>query len=484
MRRTEIKAVCNYGCFYFANEDPLFSSGRKTLFRGEFRSQDDIGLDALIAIFSPNHAEYYASELACLARNAILGVGPRLLASYAELPPKYDGLALIEEDVGISLEEAVLRGCPIPDNEGRAWPLHSIGTPERTAESEKIIFDILVQLSNMHERGVFHRDLRLANVCVKRHGDEPENIRATLVDFELSSDNRTSSIAYCNEPYPHLFCKLTGEGDRGYVAGSHTSLEIDLGYLTALQFELITGLPVSKSTASDLRAVYDDWPLFGYREDGSIFSRTIDFEIDIEPKALSLGLTRVDKGAFPDPKMLSLALKTIRHGGFADAYDLRYLSSRVPESQIYGSLADLARDAFATYLEQVRENGLEAKYKTVESQPTELLESTNAQVRDIPNKVYALGYSLARFEEASKRERIDEFTLDEVEYLSFLEHRRWCEERNRAGWRYGLIKNVEQRISDCLIPYNQLSEETKEYDREHVRSIPEYLRSIGLAIIR
>lgn len=484
MGRTAIKAITDSGSFLFSDGEPLFSSGRKRLYKGSFRNRNGIEYDAVVAIFPPDHIAYYASELACLARNAILGVGPKLISPYVDLPPRYDGLALIEENVGTSLAEAVFSQAPVPFDNADSRPLSQVGSKERDVEAKKIVFDVMVQLGNMHAKGIYHRDLRLANVCVKRYGKRPEDIRATLVDFELSSEDRLSTIAYSNEPYPHLFCKLPRRGNVANAGVRHTPLEIDLGYLTALQFELKTGLPISHATIADLRAVYGDWPLFGYREDGSIFSRMIDWEIDIEPKALSLGLDRVDEKTFSDPKLLELAKREIRHGGFADAYDLLYLSSRVPETQVYESLQTLARGAFATYLDQIRANGLEVRYETIESQPIELADSTNAQVRDIPNKVHALGYSLTRIDGVSNDGRIESFSPDEVEYLSFLEHRRWCEERIRAGWRYGPEKNVEQRISDCLIPYNQLAENVKEYDREHVRGIPEYLYSIGLAIVR
>ena len=68
--------------------------------------------------------------------------------------------------------------------------------------------------------------------------------------------------------------------------------------------------------------------------------------------------------------------------------------------------------------------------------------------------------------------------------MAYLEHRRWCDERKASGWKYGPEKDVNLRISDCLLPYEDLPDQVKEYDREHVRKIPSYLERIGLIITR
>lgn len=482
MSGTKIKATSANGAFYYDKGTPLTSSGRKTLFRGTFRENDGSEHDAVIAIFKPEFHASYANELACLARNETLGVGPKLFATHAKLPIGYEGFAIIEEYAGISLEDAVFHQASVPSQGANSVPLCEIGTRERTIEVEKIAFDVLVQLRNMHERGIYHRDLRLANICVKRCGQGPEDIRATVVDFELSTESKDAEIAYDNEPYVHIFKELAGAQVDAHRL--YTPLEIDMGYFTALLFELTTGTAAPLATRSDLRGVYGDWPLFGYRLDGTIFSRMIDYEIDIEPHALNLGLKRLDEEAFPDPALFDLARETIRHGGFLDAYDMSYLASRRPVTRVYEFVPSLAKNAYETYLSRVKKNGLQVEFETIGAQPEQLLDSTNAQVRDIPNKVYALGYHLVSDAGEAPNHNVFEFTPDEIEYLAFLEHRRWCAERVQAGWKYGVPKDVQRRISDCLIPYKDLPESIKEYDREHIRNIPVYLKAIGLAIVK
>ena len=66
------------------------------------------------------------------------------------------------------------------------------------------------------------------------------------------------------------------------------------------------------------------------------------------------------------------------------------------------------------------------------------------------------------------------FTDDEVECLARMEHARWCAERFLAGWSRG-PSDKARLISPSLVPYDQLEEKIKDYDREAVRNIPKVL---------
>jgi hypothetical protein len=70
-----------------------------------------------------------------------------------------------------------------------------------------------------------------------------------------------------------------------------------------------------------------------------------------------------------------------------------------------------------------------------------------------------------------------------IERLAAMEHGRWNVERLVQGWRLG-PKDVARRISPYLLPWSALSEETKKFDRDAARGLPEAYRKIGLAIYR
>jgi len=52
-----------------------------------------------------------------------------------------------------------------------------------------------------------------------------------------------------------------------------------------------------------------------------------------------------------------------------------------------------------------------------------------------------------------------------VEEMSKNVHDVWAEARIKQGWTYGPQRNDEKRTHPCLVPYEELPEEEKEYDR-------------------
>jgi hypothetical protein len=59
----------------------------------------------------------------------------------------------------------------------------------------------------------------------------------------------------------------------------------------------------------------------------------------------------------------------------------------------------------------------------------------------------------------------------ELEALAELEHERWLSQRRMDGWRWSDLpaKNEARRLHPSMVPYSQLSDEVKEYDRVYVR---------------
>ncbi|MGX8699498.1 MAG: RyR domain-containing protein, partial [bacterium] len=73
---------------------------------------------------------------------------------------------------------------------------------------------------------------------------------------------------------------------------------------------------------------------------------------------------------------------------------------------------------------------------------------------------------------------IDELYGPTLELLSELEHRRWMRDKERDGWRLGKFDR-DLRLTPDLVPYADLSEETRELIRKSLRSFPQYLRELG-----
>jgi hypothetical protein len=76
------------------------------------------------------------------------------------------------------------------------------------------------------------------------------------------------------------------------------------------------------------------------------------------------------------------------------------------------------------------------------------------------------------------------FTDGEVELMASVVHEHWVTERRHTGWIAGPERDVERKITPYLIPYAELTDDVKEWDRQAVRAIPEVLAAAGLEVYR
>lgn len=85
---------------------------------------------------------------------------------------------------------------------------------------------------------------------------------------------------------------------------------------------------------------------------------------------------------------------------------------------------------------------------------------------------------------ANTEPEIPSFSIEEVDKMAAMEHGRYVVERLRKGWERGDDRDALLRKSPYLIPWNGLSEDTKDYDRRAVRDYPENLKILGKEIRR
>lgn len=73
--------------------------------------------------------------------------------------------------------------------------------------------------------------------------------------------------------------------------------------------------------------------------------------------------------------------------------------------------------------------------------------------------------------------------LEELtESLSKNVHEVWAAGRIAAGWKYGPVRDEIKKEHPCLIPYEELSEDEKDYDRATAISTIRYILSKGYTI--
>lgn len=71
-----------------------------------------------------------------------------------------------------------------------------------------------------------------------------------------------------------------------------------------------------------------------------------------------------------------------------------------------------------------------------------------------------------------------------VEQMSKNVHEVWAETRIQQGWTYGEQRNDELKTHPCLVPYEELPEEEKEYDRNTSVGTLKLIMKLGFKIIK
>ena len=61
-------------------------------------------------------------------------------------------------------------------------------------------------------------------------------------------------------------------------------------------------------------------------------------------------------------------------------------------------------------------------------------------------------------------------------------HEVWSQNRINDGWKYGEIRNDEKKETPCLIPYSELPESEKEYDRKTAFETIKLIMKLGYEI--
>ena len=110
--------------------------------------------------------------------------------------------------------------------------------------------------------------------------------------------------------------------------------------------------------------------------------------------------------------------------------------------------------------------------------PDDLKYSNLRQAQNICDRLEQVGYRLGP---KGRKGAVKEFPPELVEFMAELEHEAWMQERLSRGWKLG-ERNAKKKTSPYLVPYDQLSEEIKDYDRDAIRNIPALVERGGMAV--
>jgi len=151
-----------------------------------------------------------------------------------------------------------------------------------------------------------------------------------------------------------------------------------------------------------------------------------------------------------------------------------------PNSKINDYIEVLARASHSYYNDLRRKQELEIEYPTFEDLPENLKQANYRQIQNIPKKLAMLNYEIANIND--EREGVNEFSKEEIEVLAEEEHDHWVLQKVYQGYTPGERDN-DKKTTPYLVPYSQLSEDIKDYDRRINQDIPKILNLADLKVV-
>ncbi len=74
--------------------------------------------------------------------------------------------------------------------------------------------------------------------------------------------------------------------------------------------------------------------------------------------------------------------------------------------------------------------------------------------------------------------------LELSEKLAENTHDVWAAGRVSQGWTYGEVRNDEKKTTPCLVPYSELPESEKDYDRNTALQTLKLIQKLGFKITK
>lgn len=84
----------------------------------------------------------------------------------------------------------------------------------------------------------------------------------------------------------------------------------------------------------------------------------------------------------------------------------------------------------------------------------------------------------------TKEVTLSEELMELVEAMAKNVHEVWAETRIEQGWTFGPERNDSLKHHPCLIPYEELPEEEREYDRNTAIGTLKLIQKLGFKITR
>jgi hypothetical protein len=146
------------------------------------------------------------------------------------------------------------------------------------------------------------------------------------------------------------------------------------------------------------------------------------------------------------------------------------------------NLEAMAKIIHENYIKKREADGLPVEYPTWEGLPDSLKDSNLSRAQGVFAKLSRCGYTVSD-KPLEGVEEVLGFTQKQLEMLTREVHDEWVAERTENGFTYG-ERDAAKKTTPYLVPFDDLTEEIKDYDRDVVRNIFPMLHELGLRVYK
>lgn len=104
------------------------------------------------------------------------------------------------------------------------------------------------------------------------------------------------------------------------------------------------------------------------------------------------------------------------------------------------------------------------------------------QAMNMEKKMRKLGYALVS--DSIEDEAVSTLPSEIIEQYAILEHEDWANGKMDFGWKYAPVRNDEEHLHDCLLPWAELSEVQKDKDRRAAQNVNKLVQLAGMKLIK
>jgi hypothetical protein len=157
------------------------------------------------------------------------------------------------------------------------------------------------------------------------------------------------------------------------------------------------------------------------------------------------------------------------------------------EAIIASKIDELAKIIHNDYFDKIKEAGKVNPSKESHREWDDLSEDFKNQNRQQADHIWVKLRSInCRAVAINSAEEEYDFANDKdvVETLSKMEHNRWAAHMLLNGWKYSAKRDDKRKLHTDLIPFEELSDEVKQYDRNTILNIRHLLRKMNMKVMK